>query len=213
MKQQTYTFWLTGGISICIAAINPTQAQPVPDATLPVNSTVKFENNISTISGGTVAGRNLFHSFKQFNIGEEQIADFVSPSAAIQNILARVTGSSISEIMGTLKTSGLSNPNLFLINPNGIVFGPNASLKVNGSFVATTANAIQFGNQGFFSASAPNAPGLLTVNPSAFLFNQIGTRSIENNSILQVVLSPLARMKKRALAMVVTSIFKLGLSP
>ncbi len=183
MKPHTHTFWLTSGIFLlCLAEFSPTQAQnvPVPDTTLPVNSVVNSKDNINTITGGTTAGRNLFHSFQQFNIDEGQKADFVSPSTAIENILIRVTGGSRSNIMGTLGTSGLSNPNLFLINPKGIVFGPNAKLDIRGSFVATTANAIEFRNQGFFSASAPNNPELLTVNPSAFLFNQIANQPINS---------------------------------
>lgn len=49
--------------------------------------------------------------------------------------------------------------------------------------MATTANAIQFGNQGLFSASTPQVSPLLTVNPSAFFFNQIKPGRIENRSI------------------------------
>ncbi|MBU7583663.1 MAG: filamentous hemagglutinin N-terminal domain-containing protein [Nostoc sp. TH1S01] len=156
------------------------QAQIVPDTTLPNNSAVEPLNDMKgwKITEGTVAGNNLFHSFKQFSIPEMHTANFVNTSANIQNILVRVTGGTRSDIFGTLKTSVNGSPNLFLLNPHGILFGPNASLNVGGSFVATTSNAIAFGNQGFFSASVPNNPALLTVNPSAFLFNQIVSSSI-----------------------------------
>jgi len=80
-----------------------------------------------------------------------------------------------------IKASGTAN--LFFLNPNGIVFGKNASLNIGGSFVATTANAIQFGNLGTFSATTPDAPSpLLTINPSALLFNQIASQGILNQS-------------------------------
>ncbi|MBE9205204.1 S-layer family protein [Nostoc sp. LEGE 06077] len=163
------------------------QAQIVTDTTLPNNSAVAPLDNMNRwkITEGSVAGNNLFHSFQQFSIPEMHTADFVNPSANIQNILVRVTGGSRSDIFGTLKTSGIGSPNLFLLNPHGILFGPNASLNVGGSFVATTANAIAFGNQGSFSASVPNNPALLTVNPSAFLFNQIVSSSITNQSTYQ----------------------------
>lgn len=134
------------------------------------------------VTGGTRPqnGPNLFHSFLEFNVLEKRGAYFDNP-AGVTNILSRVTGSDPSDILGTLGVSG-GDANLFLINPMGIIFGPKASLDVNSSFVATTANAIQFGNQGSFSASAPNTLPVLTVNPSALLFNQIAAGSITNYS-------------------------------
>ncbi|GAB4366034.1 MAG: hypothetical protein Kow00121_03060 [Elainellaceae cyanobacterium] len=156
-------------------------AQLIPDNSLPENSIVRTSDNISVITGGTEAGHNLFHSFEQFNVERGQTANFMSPGAAIQNVLVRVTGGDRSEINGTVRTSGFSNPNLFLINPNGILFGANARLNVGGSFIATTANAIAFGDRGFFSASVPNNPSLLTVNPSAFLFHQTAAQATITN--------------------------------
>jgi filamentous hemagglutinin family protein len=130
-------------------------------------------------SDGRTAGQNLFHSFQRFNLNAKETAIFES-SAGIRNILSRVTGGFQSEINGLIKT----NPgvNLFLINPSGIIFGESAQLDIGGSFVATTANAVRFGNQGFFSASIPNDSGLLKINPSALVFNQLGAKSITNIS-------------------------------
>nr|WP_322709100.1 filamentous hemagglutinin N-terminal domain-containing protein [Nostoc sp. ChiSLP03a]MDZ8210246.1 filamentous hemagglutinin N-terminal domain-containing protein [Nostoc sp. ChiSLP03a] len=159
---------------------NISVAQITPDSTLPNNSNVKLESNTRIIEGGTTRGANLFHSFEEFSVPNGSTA-FFNNAPQIQNILTRVTGKSKSEIYGLIKSNGPAN--LFLINPNGIIFGKNASLNIGGSFVATMANAIGFGNLGFFSASNPEAPSpLLTVNPNALLFNQIAAALIQNNS-------------------------------
>ncbi|MEO1373600.1 MAG: filamentous hemagglutinin N-terminal domain-containing protein [Cyanobacteria bacterium J06635_10] len=160
-------------LACCFLAINNTQtiAQITPDNTLGAESSRVVPNGgIDKIDGGALRDRNLFHSFKEFNINNGQRVYFNNPSG-IENILTRVTGGNASNILGTLGVDGAAN--LFLINPNGIVFGENARLDVNGSFVGSTANGLQFGEQGNFSATNPQAPGLLTVNPSALFFNQL----------------------------------------
>ncbi|MCW5315512.1 filamentous hemagglutinin N-terminal domain-containing protein [Nostoc sp. KVJ3] len=172
--------------TIVISPIKTTFAQSkiIPDNTLSTESSKVINNSsglpIENIDGGAQRGINLFHSFREFNVGEGRAVYFTNP-VGIENIISRVTGSSPSEIFGKLGVLG--NANLFLINPNGIIFGKNASLDVNGSFVATSANAIRFGNQGFFSASSPQTPSLLTIKPSALFFNQIGAGKIENRSM------------------------------
>ncbi|AVH67267.1 beta strand repeat-containing protein [Nostoc sp. 'Peltigera membranacea cyanobiont' N6] len=164
-------------VSIFTAKTQAQQSNIIPDNTLGAESSQVIDNfqgqPIEVITGGSTRQINLFHSFQEFNISEGRAAYFFNPSANIQNILARVTGNNRSEILGILGTFGNSSPNLFLINPNGIVFGKNASLDVQGSFVGTTANGLQFGNQGVFSATNPQAVPLLTINPSVLLFNQI----------------------------------------
>ncbi len=173
---------LGGGLSPIRSSGDRAFAQITPDTTLgSENSTVTSTGEIDTINGGATRGANLFHSFQEFNVGEGRAAVF-SNSTGIENILTRVTGANPSIILGTLGVAG-GNANLFLINPNGIIFGSNARLDVGGSFVGTTANAIAFGNQGFFSTTNPSNPELLTVNPDALLFNQIRAVSIKNDSV------------------------------
>lgn len=182
---------LLGCLSVSLLT-SKTQAQQsniVPDNTLGGESSQVIDNfqglPIEVITGGATRQINLFHSFQEFNISAGRGAYFFTPNADIQNILARVTGNNSSEILGRLGTLSSSSPNLFLINPNGIMFGKDASLDVQGSFVGTTANGVQFDNQGVFSATNPQAAPLLTVNPSALLFNQINQNAvIQNNATI-----------------------------
>ncbi|MEQ9367608.1 MAG: S-layer family protein [Coleofasciculus chthonoplastes F3-SA18-01] len=161
------------------ANITTVSAQVVPDNALPVNSQVTG-CPVCLIEGGTVRGVNLFHSFEAFSVQTGGEA-FFNNALDIENILGRVTGTNISDIDGLIRANGTAN--LFLINPNGIIFGENSRLNIGGSFVASTANAISFGNQGVFSATDPEALPLLTVNPDAFFFNQMTSGRIENHSI------------------------------
>ncbi|MDT9339577.1 filamentous hemagglutinin N-terminal domain-containing protein [Trichodesmium erythraeum 21-75] len=140
-------------------------AQIVPDDTLGKESSVVVPDNIKGIpserlEGGAIRDGNLFHSFGEFNVGEGQGAYFANP-ALIENIFTRVTGTNVSNLLGTLGVLG--NANLFLINPNGVIFGPNASLDLQGSFVVSSAESFVFNNFEF-SASNPQAPPLLTIN-------------------------------------------------
>ncbi|NJO64463.1 MAG: filamentous hemagglutinin N-terminal domain-containing protein [Richelia sp. RM2_1_2] len=142
-------------------------------------------------------GQNLFHSFREFNIGENRGAYFFVFDPSIQNILARVTGSNRSDILGILGTRQVidgnlfrSNANLFVMNPNGIIFGGNARLDVGASFMATTANGVQFGERGSFNASGNQPSQVLTINPSAFFFNQINAAPIVNQSISTNFIDP-----------------------
>ena len=145
-------------------------AQIEADNTLPVNSNA-IKNGINfKINGGTMRGKNLFHSFKRFNIlnGGEAFFDNTN---SIENIFTRVTGGTISNIDGIIKANGSAN--LFLMNPSGIIFGENSRLNIGGSFLGTTAENIKFTDGNEFSAVNSQASSLLTINVPVGL--QMGT--------------------------------------
>ncbi|CBN58920.1 MULTISPECIES: filamentous hemagglutinin N-terminal domain-containing protein [Kamptonema] len=144
----------------------PAFAQIIPDNTLGAESSRIVPatiNNLPSdrIEGGANRGVNLFHSFREFNVGEGRGAYFANPNG-IANIFTRVTGGNPSNILGVLGVQG--NANLFLLNPRGIIFGPNARLDLRGSFLASSASGILFNNDFEFSAVDANAVPLLAIN-------------------------------------------------
>jgi filamentous hemagglutinin family protein len=112
-----------------------------------LSTIVTRSGTVYDITGGTRpgSGPNLFHSFGEFSVGRPDTARFLNttPDLVTSNILGRVTGGNPSNIFGTIQTTGFGNANLFLMNPAGIVFGPNATLNVGGSVNFTTANYIR----------------------------------------------------------------------
>ncbi|MBS0171780.1 MAG: filamentous hemagglutinin N-terminal domain-containing protein [Nitrospira sp.] len=146
-----------------------------------LNTTVTKNATTFDITGGTRPGNgtNLFHSFGEFGVPANHVANFLNDSGlATSNILGRVTGGNPSNIFGTIQTTGFGNANLLFMNPAGIVFGPNASLNVGGSVTLTTADYLRLVDGARFAAipgaqdaalsSAPVAAfGFLGSNPGA----------------------------------------------
>ena len=140
-------------------------AQITPDITIPDRSVVTTNGENTEITGGTARGTNLFHSFVEFSVNTGNTA-FFDNAASVDRIIGRVTGGNVSTIDGLIRANGSAD--LFLINPNGIIFGENAALDLGGSFVGSTADSINFGDGIEFSAVNPN-DSLLTVNIPAGL--------------------------------------------
>jgi len=174
-------YWWQGlGIaigSVIVLCAGSSLAQITPDGTLPNNSNIRLEGNIRIIKGGTTRGANLFHSFSEFSVPNGSEA-FFNNAPNIQNIISRVTGKSISEINGLIKANNTAN--LFMINPNGIIFGSNAKLDIGGSFLATTASSVKFADDTLFSASSAttNTP-LLTISVPIGLQYNVNSGSIQ----------------------------------
>ncbi|MCA9781456.1 MAG: filamentous hemagglutinin N-terminal domain-containing protein, partial [Candidatus Eremiobacteraeota bacterium] len=82
--------------------------------------------------------------WQSFSIGTGESVQFLQPGQ-LSVILNRVTGVDPSQILGSLSANG----QVFLINPNGILFGPNSTVNVGG-LVASTLN---ISNEDFLSGN------------------------------------------------------------
>ncbi|MBE9128184.1 filamentous hemagglutinin N-terminal domain-containing protein [Coleofasciculus sp. LEGE 07092] len=188
MKSMLQRLGLATSLTLCYLGIHSSvQAQISSDGSL--GTLINGSPNLSctaatcTIGGGTTVGENLFHSFAEFSILNGNSAIFDN-SAAIQRIISRVTGGSISTIDGIIEALN-GNPSLFLLNPNGIVFGPQAELINLNSFVASTANQLNFADGTSFAVAAPTP--LLTISiPTALEFGGAPADIQVQGSILQV---------------------------
>lgn len=66
-------------------------------------------------------------NWQQFSIMPGELTRFIQQSSS-SSVLNRITGQNPSQILGALQSNG----RVFLINPNGIVFGTGARVDVNG---------------------------------------------------------------------------------
>jgi len=141
------------------------QAQLIPDATLPQPSIVTDQvtptGTTQQITGGTPAGANLFHSFEQFIIPAGGRAEFVT-GGGVERIFSRVTGGQAAQIEGTLASS--SSASLYLLAPQGVMFGEAARLDLGGDLSITTADRLDFADGLSWSAAPITDAALLSVD-------------------------------------------------
>ncbi|QNM97681.1 two-partner secretion domain-containing protein [Chitinimonas koreensis] len=124
-------------------------------------------------------------NWQSFSIGQNELTRFVQQGAS-SAVLNRVTGQDPSKILGQLQSNG----KVFLINPNGIVFGQGAQVDVAG-LVASTLNisdedfrAGRMRFEGGQTGSVRNAANITTASGG---FVYLIAPNVENNG---VVVSP-----------------------
>jgi filamentous hemagglutinin family protein len=178
LKASFYTFCLL------LSSVTSATGQITTDGTIPTE--VNQNDNVTEITGGSQAGSNLFHSFKDFSIPAGNEASF-NNADDIQNILSRVTGGNISNINGLIRAN---DANLFLINPAGIIFGEGASLDIGGSFYGSSANSILFPDDLEFSATDGLAQPVLTINAPIGLSFRDNPGEIVNQSTPGLLIEP-----------------------
>ena len=184
------TLWLSGAMqsnyALAAAPITPSglNTQVSTPVTLPSGQT-QYNITGGTRPGG---GTNLYHSFGDFNVPNNNIANFLNNSGlATSNILGRVTGGNLSSILGTIQTTGFGNANLFLMNPAGFLFGPNATVNVGGMVAFTSADYLRLADGARFNAIPnANADALLSASPVAafgFLGSNPGAITVQGSQL------------------------------
>lgn len=153
-------------------AATPAFAQVATDGSVGARTTLAGPRYNVADTLGTRVGRNLVHSFSQFNIRAGEQATFTGFSV-IDNIIARITGGSPSLIDGAVRVE-MAGANLFLVNPSGLVFGPGASIDVPGAFYASTAQTMRFADGSVVDMRAASPVSLTAAPPSAFGFDTAG---------------------------------------
>jgi filamentous hemagglutinin family protein len=154
-----------------------------PDTALQPVETPAGVWEIGEIHGRRV-GRNIFHSFGKFNVGAGDTALFTANPVPTDNVISRVTGGA-SSIYGTIR-SGIPGADLFLLNPSGILFGPDAQLDVRGSFHASTADSLRMrGESGeeFLAFSGESLLEMAHPLRFGFLAGNTGTIRVEGSSL------------------------------
>lgn len=139
------------------------------------------------VTGGRQQLTTLFHSFQEFSPDTADVRFQLGASQnAVDVVIGRVTGANASLIDGQLQLTGGNNPDLFLINPNGITFGANANLLLPGSFFASTAESILFNDGLSFSSRDSESVPLLSVSvPVGLQFGALASPiTVEQGSLV-----------------------------
>ncbi|BAP56684.1 filamentous hemagglutinin family N-terminal domain [Thioploca ingrica] len=162
--------WLAWGIGLGLLLLKTSSllAEVVLDGTLGPATTLPGPRFDITADLGQQQGGNLFHSFKFFNLNKEETATFSGPST-VENIIGRITGGERSIIDGKIEAD-IPQADLYLINPDGFIFGPHTQLDLPGALHISTATQLYLGQAGIVETRQLAQSLLVSAPPSAFGF-------------------------------------------
>lgn len=137
-------------MALSLAMAMATSAMAAPVNPVIVNGQVTFTQDGNTLT--VTNSPNAIINWSSFSIAQGELVRFVQQSSN-SSVLNRITGQDPSVILGTLQSNG----RVFLINPNGIVFGAGAQIDVGGLVASSLAisNADFLSGNRRFSADGP----------------------------------------------------------
>ncbi|EBU3136369.1 filamentous hemagglutinin N-terminal domain-containing protein [Salmonella enterica] len=147
--------------AMALAADLPTGGQIVGG-----QGSISTSGNQMTIHQQT---QNMAANWHSFDIGKNNTVQFVQPNSS-SVALNRVTGASGSQIMGTLKANG----QVFILNPNGVLFGKNARVDVGGLVASTKNISTTDFMKGQYTLSGSGNPGAQVVNQGSLTTSKGG---------------------------------------
>lgn len=119
-------------LAACLGVAGIGSAVANPSNPTVVNGQVTFsqQGNVFTITNSP----NAIINWSSFSIGAGEMVRFIQQNSS-SAVLNRITGQDPTRIMGALQSNG----RVFLINPNGIMFGAGSQVNVAGLVASTLA--------------------------------------------------------------------------
>ncbi|MEW5758155.1 MAG: filamentous hemagglutinin N-terminal domain-containing protein [Candidatus Omnitrophota bacterium] len=148
----------------------PFNSFALPEGAQVVSGSASFVQPDTNTLNVTTSNKAIIE-YNSFNIAQPESVNFIQPSSQ-SVVLNRVVGINPSEILGRLSANG----QVFLVNPNGIFFGPNSRIDC-GSFMASTLDIsnddflsgnYQFNLKDGYNPSYIINRGTITVDPNGY---------------------------------------------
>ena len=141
--------------AVCTIALQPVAAYALPAGGVVNAGSAKIDNSVAYTTTINQSSSRAVIDWNSFNVSNGESVNFVQPSSSAI-ALNRIHDANPSTIDGSLTANG----NVWLVNPNGVMFGKNAQVNVGG-VVATSSDItdsnFMSGVYDFFAGSNPNA--------------------------------------------------------
>ncbi|EON14952.1 filamentous hemagglutinin N-terminal domain-containing protein, partial [Pandoraea sp. SD6-2] len=157
--------------------------------------------------------QNVVINWDSFNINAGEAVTFNQPNRAAA-ALNNVYSADPTQILGTLKANG----RIFIVNPNGVVFGQGASVDVGGLVASTLSinqNDFMNGNYAFAASAGTVPPGVVTVAPGVNITAKsfvalLGASQVSNAGTITAGTDPNADSRGIALVSASAATIQLG---